>query len=87
MAEQLPLSCNLDCSKGQLEPKGRIQRLNHCFFICRKTLGPEFEDCRDSTLVFRQGNPLLVGDLQLVNAAQTSATLILGDQSRYDVPG
>jgi hypothetical protein len=47
--------------------------------VFRKTLGDEY---LGSTLVFRQGNPLLVDDLKLVSASMTSATLILGDQSR-----
>jgi hypothetical protein len=47
--------------------------------FCRKALAGKL---LGSTLVFRQGNPLLVDDLKLVSASMTSATLILGDQSR-----
>lgn len=39
-----------------------------------------------STLVFRQGNPLILSDLHSVNAYYAASTVILGDQSRYGEP-
>jgi len=44
------------------------------------------DEAHGSKLVFRQGNPLTMPDLQNVNAYYAASTVILGDQSRYCNP-
>lgn len=47
--------------------------------LCRNMLE---DQTLGSTLVFRQGNPLILSDLHSVNAYYAASTVILGDQSR-----